>query len=91
MRPQLVDDLPGSVGERYRESLSPHERFDCRISADVTGSFTVIDGSEVCIEVPHPLHEEGTFAMIDLKDREFAGEIREEFRPRWSDADPLRF
>jgi sugar-specific transcriptional regulator TrmB len=91
MRPQLVDDLPESVGRRYRESLSPHDRFACRISDDVTGSFTVIDGGEVCIEVPHPLHAEGTFAMIDLKDREFAGEVREEFEPRWADAEPLRF
>jgi len=91
MRPQLVDELPGSVGQRYRESLSPHERFTCRTSGDVTGSFTVVDGVEVCIEVPHPLHDEGTFAMIDLKDREFAGEIRDEFEPRWEAATPLSF
>ncbi|MWG34172.1 TrmB family transcriptional regulator [Halomarina oriensis] len=91
MRPQLVDELPESVGQRYRESLSPHERFACRTSDDVTGSFTVVDGTEVCIEVPHPLHDVGTFAMIDLKDREFAGEIRDEFEPRWAAATPLSF
>ncbi|MFC5972034.1 TrmB family transcriptional regulator [Halomarina salina] len=91
MRPQLIDDLPQSVGQRYRNSLSPHDQFDCRTSDDVTGSFTVIDGVEACIEVPHPLHSDGTFAMIDLKDREFAGEIRDEFEPRWAGAEPLSF
>ena len=91
MRPQLVDELPGSVGQRYRNALAPHQQFACRTSGDVTGSFTVIDGVEVCIEVPHPLHDDDAFAMIDLKDREFAGEIRDEFEPRWSAADPLSF
>jgi hypothetical protein len=27
--------------------------------------------------------------MIDLKDREFAANVRSEFEPRWEDAEPL--
>jgi hypothetical protein len=27
--------------------------------------------------------------MIDLKDREFAGGVHEEFQPRWAEAEPL--
>jgi sugar-specific transcriptional regulator TrmB len=89
MRPQLVDQLPESVGERYRTVLSTNEAFETRISPNVTGTFEVIDDAEVCIEVPHPLNAEATFAMIDLKDREFAANVRSEFEPRWEDAEPL--
>lgn len=91
MRPALVDELPASVGERYRESLAPHERFACRTSEDVAGSFTIIDDAEVCIEVDHPLRAADTLAMIDLKDRDFAADVEAEFEPRWAAADPLSF
>jgi sugar-specific transcriptional regulator TrmB len=91
MRPDLVDDLPPSVGERYRESLAPHDRFACRTSDDVTGSFTIVDDNEVCIEVDHPLRTADTLAMVDLKDREFAADVEAEFQPRWSAAEPLSF
>lgn len=91
MRPELVDALPSSVGERYRTSLSPHENFSCRTSSDVNGTFTIVDKSEVCIEVAHPLHDTDTFAMINLKDRDFASDVRDEFEPQWSEAEPLTF
>jgi sugar-specific transcriptional regulator TrmB len=89
MRPELVEMLPESVGERYRTSLARHEQFSVRTHPNVSGTFELIDNAEVCIEVPHPLNAEETFAMIDLKDREFAANIRSEFDPRWEDADPL--
>jgi len=91
MRPALVDELPGTVGERYQERLLPHEAFDCRTSPDVSGTFTIVDDIEVCIEVPHPLRAEETFAMIDFKDHEFVAGVHDEFEPRWADARPLRF
>jgi sugar-specific transcriptional regulator TrmB len=91
MRPALVDALPPSVGERYRTSLLPHENFKCRTSTDVSGTFTIVDESEVCIEVAHPLREADTFAMINLKDSDFAANVRSEFEPRWSEAEPLTF
>jgi sugar-specific transcriptional regulator TrmB len=89
MRPALVADLPPSVGERYRETLAPHDRFGCRVSGEVSSSLTVIDGTEVCIEVPHPLRADETFAIIDLQDSGFAGETVAEFDPRWEAATPL--
>lgn len=91
MRPALVDDLPTSVGKRYRTSLSPHRNFDCRTSDDVSGTFTIVDDTEVCIEVPHPLRESARFAMINLKDQSFASDVRAEFEPRWEEAEPLTF
>ncbi|PSQ14326.1 transcriptional regulator [Halobacteriales archaeon QS_7_69_60] len=48
-----------------------------------------VDENEVVIEVPHPLKSQEVFAMIDLKDREFAGNVRAEFGPRWDAADRL--
>jgi sugar-specific transcriptional regulator TrmB len=91
MRPDFVPALPESVGDRYRESLIEHERFTVRTSENVSGSFTLLDESEVVIEVPHPLKNQEIFAMIDLKDREFAESVRAEFDPRWRKASELTF
>jgi sugar-specific transcriptional regulator TrmB len=89
MRPDLVSLLPESVGTRYRESLSDHDRFEVRTSENVSGTFALVDRGETVIEVPHPLNAEEVFGMIALTDREFAGSVRAEFEPRWEAADPL--
>jgi len=91
MTPGLVAELPESVGDRYQERLSPHPDFAVRTHDDISGTFNLIDGTEVCIQVPHPLSADDTFAMIDLKDAEFAGEVYEAFAPRWDEAEPLSF
>lgn len=89
MRPDLVPVLPESIGERYRSSLASHENFQVRTSENVSGTFNLIDDNETVIEVPHPLKSQEAFAMIDLKDREFADSVRQEFEPRWADASEL--
>jgi sugar-specific transcriptional regulator TrmB len=89
MRPDLVSALPGAIAEQYRTSLTDHDRFSVRTSENVSGSFTLLDGSEVLIEVPHPLEDGAVFAIIDLKDREFAERVRTEFDPRWEKATDL--
>jgi sugar-specific transcriptional regulator TrmB len=89
MRPDLVPELPESIGERYRRSLASYEGFEVRTSKNVSGTFNLIDDEETVIEVPHPLESKQVFAMIDLKDREFAESVRAEFEPRWAEADPL--
>lgn len=91
MRPDLVPLLPESIGERYRNSLTQYDRFSVRTSENVSGTFTLVDENEVVIEVPHPLKSQEAFAMIDLKDREFASNVRTEFEPRWEKADELMF
>jgi sugar-specific transcriptional regulator TrmB len=90
MTPDLVETLPPEVGQHYRDTLQDHERFETRTSANVTGTFEVIDDTEVCIEVPHPLNNEETFAVIDLKDPDFAADVRSAFQPRWDEAAELR-
>jgi sugar-specific transcriptional regulator TrmB len=91
MRPDLVPILPESIGDRYQESLMEYDAFAVRTSENVSGTFTLIDENEVVIEVPHPLQSQAVFAMIDLTDREFAGNVRSEFEPRWDAAEELRF
>jgi sugar-specific transcriptional regulator TrmB len=89
MRPELVDSLPRSVGRRYRRYLQDDDDFNVRTSSNVSGTFELIDHIEVCIEVPHPLDAKETFAVIDLKDSEFAANVADMFRPRWSEATSL--
>jgi len=54
-------------------------------------TFSVFDGIEVCIEVPHPLSADEPFAMIDVKDAEFATSVKDQFEPQWGEAEPLTF
>jgi len=89
MRPALVEQVAANIDDEYAEELATYDNFAARLSENVSGTFYIVDDTEVCIEVPHPLNAESTFAMIDLKDREFAANIRSEFDPRWEDADPL--
>ncbi|TYT62288.1 TrmB family transcriptional regulator [Natrialba swarupiae] len=91
MTRHLVSSLSEKVGERYRGVLQNRAEFDVRTTDDVTGSFNLIDDIEVCIQVPNPLSSGDAFGMIDLKDPEFAANVREEFVPRWENAEPLTF
>ena len=89
MTPDLVDTLSASVGERYRDRLADHPEFTVRIADDVAGTFNLIDDVEVCVEVPNPLSPGEAFAMINLKDAEFAENLRDTFERRWATADPF--
>ncbi len=88
---EMVASLSEDVGKRYRETLQQRSDFDVRTNDDVTGSFNIIDGVEVCIQVPNPLASSEAFGMIDLKDPEFAANVHKEFVPRWDKAEPLEF
>ena len=89
MSPDLVDTLPPSVGQRYADSFADHPEFAVRTTEGLEGTFNLIDSAEVCIEVTNPLNPGDPFAMIDLKDPEFAADVREEFTPWWEDAEAL--
>ena len=91
MARSLVDELPESVGERYVDRLVDHPQFEVRVANMVNGTFNIIDGAEVCIEVPNPLDPDQLFAMIDLKDPEFATDVQEVFAPQWEKATLLSF
>lgn len=91
LSPETVEALPRSVGRRYSAELSDMEGFEVRTAPGVDGTFNLFDGVEVCIEVPHPLSGDEPFAMIDVKDTEFATSVKDQFEPRWSEAEPLTF
>ncbi|WP_458209614.1 TrmB family transcriptional regulator [Haladaptatus sp. NG-SE-30] len=90
MSPELVRTLPPSVGERYASTLSDHPQFSVRTTPDLEGTFNLIDDVEVCIEVANPLTPGEAFALIDLKDPEFATNVNSQFTSRWESAEPLR-
>ena len=83
--PSFYDHIPTERGRDYQRRLQRYDNFDYRASEDVTSTFEIVDDVEVCIEVPHPMGG-STFAVIDLKDPEFAAEVYDEFAPRWDDA-----
>ncbi len=89
LHPAVVDTLPESVGRSYRRSLQNEQEFEVRTSEDVTSTFTLLDHTEVCIEVPHPLNPREAFALINLKDSAFAQSAEEEFEPRWAESEEL--
>ncbi|WP_137287956.1 TrmB family transcriptional regulator [Natronorubrum halophilum] len=91
MTREMVGSLSEDVGRRYRTTLQQRDDFDVRTNDDVSGSFNIIDGVEICIQVPNPLSSGDAFGMIDLKDPEFAANVHAEFVPRWEEADPLEF
>ena len=89
MTPSLVSNLPASVIQRNHSRLASYENFEVRTLDGVEGTFNLIDGREVCIEVPNPLDPTESFAMINLKDKTFTADIRAEFTPRWKQAEAL--
>ncbi|WP_336343186.1 TrmB family transcriptional regulator [Halalkalicoccus ordinarius] len=91
MTPTVVAELPESVGERYRSRLSDHSSFAVRTTEDLDGTFNLIDGVEIVLQVSNPLRPGEAFAAIDLKDHAFVDDVHEAFRPRWEDAEPLSF
>jgi sugar-specific transcriptional regulator TrmB len=91
LTPTIVAELPDHVRRGHNARLDAHDNYEVRTHEAVDGTFTLIDDAEVCLDVPNPLDPSKAFAMIDLKDRQFAADIREVFEPRWTDAEPLEF
>lgn len=84
--PRVVETLPAEVGERYRDHLQNYDHFEVRVTDDIASTFVVVDHVEICIEVPHPLNPSEPFALINLKDGEFAGTVEASFEERWAEA-----
>ncbi len=85
----LIQAVPEAVHRRYQRGITTHPNVELRTDEGIQGSFTLLDRTEVCIEVPNPLAPDRAFALIALTDPEFAATVTEEFEPRWADADEL--
>ena len=90
LRPSLFESLPEAVNEEYYERLAPYDNYEARASEQISTTFELIDETEVCIEVPHPLGREETFGVINLKDPDFTADISETFTNHWVDATSVR-
>ncbi len=84
--PDVIDKLGADVQNRYAEVISENPRFEVRTLPELYGTFNVIDDIEICVEVTNPLAPDRVLAMIDLKDPEFASEVKDEFDSQWSEA-----
>ncbi|MFB6219022.1 MAG: TrmB family transcriptional regulator, partial [Halobacteriaceae archaeon] len=85
----LIERVPAGTYQRYDGGLADRDGFAVRVSDGVGGSFVLLDGTEVCIEVPNPLEDDEPFAMIDLTDTAFAADAKAAFERRWDDATPF--
>jgi sugar-specific transcriptional regulator TrmB len=85
----LAADLPEAVNERYVAVLAEHPNYEVRIGPTVEGNVTIVDDAEVCLEVPNPVDPDESFAMIDLQDPAFAGDVGAVFDDTWTDATTL--
>ncbi|MFB6125665.1 MAG: TrmB family transcriptional regulator [Halanaeroarchaeum sp.] len=87
---ELNRQLPADVTERYASAIVGYDNFEVRVAAStVDGNITIVDDREVCLEVLNPLDPDESFALINLKDTGFAGEVTDVFDPIWSAADRL--
>jgi len=84
----FFDHIPEQRSRAYERRLQPHENFHYRVSDAMTATFALIDGTEVAIQVPHPVGD-SMFGLIDLKDPEFADEVQEAFVPKWESAEVI--
>lgn len=83
LSPDLLAELPEGVSSRYESGLADRDGFEVRVGEAVEGSLSVVDDTDVCIEVPNPLDQDEPFAMIHLQNPRFAADVRAEFEPRW--------
>ncbi|MFB6082429.1 MAG: TrmB family transcriptional regulator [Halanaeroarchaeum sp.] len=87
---ELNRQLPADVTERYASAIVGYDDFEVRVAESaIDGNITIIDEREVCLEVLNPLDPDESFALINLKDVGFAGDVNQEFDPIWSRADRL--
>jgi len=87
--PDTVDAAPDALNQRVA-SLLDHPNYEARLLEGLTGSFYVIDETEVCMNVPNPLDPREPMALIALRSPPFVRSLREEFEPRWGRGEPLQ-
>ncbi len=84
----FLRSIPESLMRQYAPVLE-HSAFELRFTDELSGTFNLIDRTEVCIQVTNPLGGEEAFAMIALTDPSFAANVQQEFEPRWAEAESL--
>lgn len=78
-------EIPEAIRDEYRRLVDAG--MTVRRTPDIPDRrFTVIDASEACIEVRHPVDRTEMLAVIDFRNSEIARELHRSFQALWRDA-----
>ena len=90
LAPGVFDDALSAIDDDRAARTLARGPFELRVTDDVYGTFHLIDGAEVCLQVPDPLVPGHLFGMLNLRDRRFAARVEAGFREAWEDAEVIR-
>jgi len=62
------------------------KEFQCRLATVPTTPFDIIDGENVLLQMQNPLNPEELFAVVNIRDKKLAGELRTKFFTIWNTA-----
>jgi len=85
LTPPVFADARAAVDEDRAALTLAQGPFELRVTEEVYGTFHLIDGAEVCLEVADPLAPDRLFGMLDLRDRGFAARVRDGFEAAWAE------
>lgn len=63
------------------------KEFNCRLATIPATPFDIIDGENVLLTMLNPLNPEELFAVVDIKDKKLAMELRDKFFTIWDKAE----
>jgi len=89
LSPPVFDEALAAVDDERAALTLAQAPFELRVTEAVYGTFHLIDGDEVCLEVPDPLAPDRLFGMLNLRDPSFAARVKEGFREAWTGAEPV--
>lgn len=87
--PDIVELAPDALNKRVA-ALLDHPEYRARLVDGLSGSFYIVDKTEVCMSIPNPLHPREPMALIALRSPPLVRSLREEFEPRWEQGEPLQ-
>lgn len=89
LSPHVLDAAIDAIDDERAARALAQTPFELRITDEVYGTFHLIDGTEVCLEVADPLAPDRLFGMLDLRDPSFATRVGEGFDAAWERATPI--
>ncbi len=87
LSPSVFADARAAVDDDRAALTIAQAPFELRVTEGVSGTFYVLDGDEVCLEVADPLSPDRLLAMLDLRDRGFASRVADGFAEAWRNAE----
>ncbi len=63
------------------------DKFNCRLAEIPVTPFDIIDGENVLLQMLNPINPEELFAVVNIRDRKLAEELRKKFAAIWEKAE----